>query len=216
MEPAGDITDSNYFAAGFVKKCGGKRAHIAKSLDHSRRFRKIHFKLRSCFTNSEIYTAACGSFPAERATQIDGLSGDYTRAITVILTVFVHKPRHDLSIGVDVRGGDVFIHTNDWTDPSKEPSRQLFQFPFGIVSWIYGYAAFSTTVRDIHYGSLVSHESGQGPHFVQIDFLMVTDPTLKRTPGVVVLNAIPLEDGQRAVVPIEWYFDGKFTIGHHE
>ena len=134
----------------------------------------------------------------------------------MILTVFVHKPRHDLSGGVDVWGGDVFIHTNDWTDPSEEPSRQLFQFPFGIVPWIYGYAAFSTTVRDIHYGSLVSHESGQGPHFVQINFLMVTDPTLKRTSGVVVLNAIPLEDGQRAVVPIEWYFDGKFPIGHHE
>ena len=114
--------------------------------------------------------------------------------------VGVHHPGHDLGIGVDVRGRDVLLGTDEDPELGREPSRQPFQLTLGQLLGVDSHAALAATERDTHHGALPGHPHGEGLDLVQVDVLVVPEATLGGAAHDVVMHPIAREDAHRAVV----------------
>ena len=65
---------------------------------------------------------------AQLERELDRLARDDPGAVAVGPAVLVHEPRHDLRVGVDIRGGDVLVHAEHMVDGRGEPPGGAFEF----------------------------------------------------------------------------------------
>ena len=97
---------------------------------------------------------------AFRATQLQWLAGHTRRCITVCLTVFIHKPAHDLSICIYIRCRNIDVRTDEGVYcPEKSPG-QAFHFIPAVLAGVYLDAAFPAAVGNIEQGCFPRHQCG--------------------------------------------------------
>ena len=121
------------------------------------------------------------------------------------LFVFVHHPRHDLAVGVDVGSRHVFRNADDRRDRADVSAGEAFFFGIGEFFRIADNAALTAAKRNIDDGALPSHPAGEGANGVNRFGREPTDTAFCRTSRRIILNAETLENSRGAVV----HFDGK-------
>ena len=112
----------------------------------------------------------------------------------------VQDPGHHLGVGRDVGRGDVPIRPENDGDPLREAAREPFEFELGELLGIDGDAALGAAERDVHQSGLPGHDGGQAQDFVVVGVEMVADPAFAGPPRPVVLDAVPGEHLDAAVV----------------
>src|SRR5215469_5237449 len=109
-EASADFGYADDFVSGVVHELGGIGADIAESLnDHSGAV-TVDIELAASFVADDHHAAAGGFAASAGAANVDGLSGYHGGdGLAHVHGVGVHHPGHDLFIGVDVGGGNVFL-----------------------------------------------------------------------------------------------------------
>src|SRR5258708_6111677 len=145
--------------------------------------------------------AAGGLVPTLAPADRQRLAGDHSgSAVSDLHRIGIHHPRHHLSIGVDIGGGDVAVRSDQNRQlAGKAPSHPL-QLAAGHLLRIADHAALRATVGDVHYRAFPGHPGRQRLHLIQADVGVVADSTLRRSEGKAVLDPISLEDANRAIV----------------
>ena len=142
-----------------------------------------------------------GVAPTGRTADGQGLAGDDPGVVvTPHGLILVHHPGHYLGGGVDVRGRDIDIHAQGGAHgPDIGPGEALL-LGLGELLGVAGDPALAAAQRDIHHRALPGHPGGQGPDRVDGLVRMPAQPALGRSPGLVVLNPVGLENLDPAVV----------------
>ena len=108
----------------------------------------------------------------------------------MVLAILIHDPSHRLGRGAHVGGRDIDIGAEEFVDCIDESAREPLQLPVGELGGIDGDASFGAAVGNVDNRRLPRHQGCQPPHLLQVDLRMVTQASLHRAPGVVVLHAI--------------------------
>jgi hypothetical protein len=104
-----------------------------------------------------------------------------------------HHLRHDLRVGVDVRGGDVHVGTDEVLQLVDETQRDVLDLLLRVGGGVDAHPALGPSEGDVHDGRLPGHVGGQRLEEVEGDVLVVADPALVGAADLVVLDAVGLE-----------------------
>jgi hypothetical protein len=138
---------------------------------------------------------------AERAADLDRFAGDHLRhREAVVHRVGVHDPGHRPGVGPHIRRRDVPLRTEQRPDLSRVAAGQPLQLADRQAPGGAGDAAFGPAEGDADQGALPGHGHRHRAHLVEVHVRRVADAALGRAARQVVLDAVPLEDGQRPVV----------------
>ena len=108
--------------------------------------------------------------------------------------VGIHDPGHDLFIGVDIRGGDVFFGTEKLEQLSRITTGQPLQLSGRHLGRIANDATLGSSKRDVHDGAFPGHPGGKRFDFVECDVRRESQPPLTRPARDVVLDAVAREN----------------------
>src|SRR5690349_6579388 len=96
-----------------------KTAGIPEALNNNSRFLQVKVFLFNSFFNTNSYAFSCCSFASLRPSEYDRFSGNKTWRIKLTeSTVFIHHPRHNLRVCIDIRCRNIFSRPNYLTDGS--------------------------------------------------------------------------------------------------
>ena len=161
--------------------------------------------------------AAAGCFFAAMQTvQLHRLAGDTRRRETVILFVLIRDPGHRLGARAHVGSRDIAVGAEHVVDFVDEFSSDPFEFAAAVFTRVDRDPPFGSAVGKIHDGRLPGHQCSQRAHLVEIDFVVVTQPSFHRPARVIVLDAVPLKNSQFAVVQFDGDLDGDFAARRDE
>ena len=114
--------------------------------------------------------------------------------------VGVHDPGHDLRVGVNVRGGNVFVRADDGGNLVGVAASQVLQLVLGKLVGIADDATFCTSERNVNDGAFPGHPHSERLDFVEGDVGMITNAALAGAAHAAVLNAETVEDLDRTVI----------------
>ena len=100
-------------------------------------------------------------------------------------------------------GMSVWGPTNKLVDAVDEAPRQPLQLALAEFLDVHRDAALGAAVGEAGEGRLPRHERGEGADLVEVDVRGVAQAALVRAASVVVLDAVALEDPDRAVVELQ-------------
>ena len=138
-----------------------------------------------------------------RTEQVQWLAGHDAGRESRVLGILVHDPAHDRGVGVDVGRRDVRGRTDDFLHLLDEADRDLEQVPLGQGMRIAVDAALGPAVRHVHDRGLPGHQVGQRGSVVFVHRRVITQATLHRPAGEVVLYTVALVGLQFAVFPLD-------------
>ncbi|MOA01769.1 hypothetical protein D3C78_1211910 [compost metagenome] len=210
---AGVVLRGNDLGAGFMEQAGGGAAHVAKALHHHARLGDVDVEVAGGFARHHEHATA-GSFHTAQATaQGDRLAGDHAGGGGAFVHgIRVHHPGHGLGVGVHVRGGNVFRRPDDHADFGRVAARHALEFGLRQVARINTDTALGAAIRQVHRGVLDRHPGRQRHHFGQGHILVETHAAFARTARHVVLHAIALEVGDRAIVQFDRHVDDQRAL----
>ena len=117
--------------------------------------------------------------------------------------VGVHKPRHDLCVGVNIRRRDVFVRPDEGAKLIGIASGEPFQFVAREFPGITDDAALGSAKRNVDGGALPRHPRGQSFHFIKGDIRVVADAAFAWAARAVVLHTVRLEYANAAVIHLD-------------
>ena len=164
---------------------------------------------------ADDHHAAAGGFAASaRTANVDGLSGHARRyRLAHVHGVGVHHPRHDLFVGIDVGGGNVFFRADEFDQLRGVAPGHALDFAHRHFVGIADHAALGAAEGDVDDRALPGHPAGQRAHFVERDVGSVADAALGGTAGDRVLHPESGEDFEVAVVHLYRDVDREFAVG---
>src|SRR5208283_5631774 len=181
VQAAAHFGDANNFVSALIHEMSGVGADITKALhDDAAAFARQAELLDGLV--ADHHHAAAGGFTASAgATDVDGLAGhDGGDGLAHVHGVGVHHPGHDLFVGVDVGGGDIFFGADEFDQLGGVAAGHALQFAHRHFVRIADDAAFGTAERNVDHGALPGHPAGEGANFIQSDIGSVADAALGR------------------------------------
>ena len=153
--------------------------------------------------------------PPDRAADGDRLAGhDARHRVAPVHRDGVHDPGHRLGVGADVRRRDVRVRADDPLELRREPAGQRLELLRAHRARIAGDASFGAAERDVDQGRLPGHPHRQRTDIVKVGPRVEPKATLRRPSRDVVLDAVALEDLDRAVIPLDREVDRELALGH--
>ena len=195
------IAQSNYFYAFIIEEFSSPATYITKTLySNSCILRSNAFNFER-FESSSNYTATCCSSTTKGTAYANCFTGNEARfVLTSDFAIFIHHPAHNLSVGVHIRCGNIFLFANKHSDSVNVCSSQSFQFAFGKSCRIYDNATFATAIRQASNCAFASHPKSESFNFVHGYVLMITHTTFCRTKNGAVLATITSENFGSAII----------------
>src|SRR5208283_3886395 len=184
VQAAAHFPDADDLVTCLIHQQGGIGAHVAEALHDDARALARQAQLLAGLIAHHHHAAAGGFATSAGAADVDGLSGDDGGdRLPHVHGVGVHHPRHDLFVGVDVGGGDVFFRADEFDQLGGVAAGHALQFAHRHFVRIADYAAFGSAERDVDHGALPGHPAGEGADFVEGDVGRVADAALGRSSG---------------------------------
>ncbi len=184
-----------------VEEAGRVVPHVPVALDGDGGRAEVHLQALGGLPGGVHDPPGRGLLPPLGPPNDQGLPRHHAgHGVSLVHAEGVHDPGHDLGVGVDVRGGDVLLRTDDDGDLRGEAARQALQLPRAHLLGVADDAPLGPAVGQADDGALPGHPGGQGPHLVQGDVGVVPDAPLEGAEGLVVLHAVAGEDADGAVV----------------
>src|SRR2546423_9562903 len=125
----------------------------------------------------------------------------------------VHQPGHGLGVGVDARGGDFTVWSDQDRDLGRVAPRQPLQLAKRHLLRIADYAALSPAVWNLDAGALPGHPHRERLDLVEIHGRVVPNTALGRAASDVVLDAKTGEDSGAAVVELDREMHDQLPLG---
>ena len=111
---------------------------------------------------------------------------------------------------------DVRVGADDAFELGGEPAGQGFELLRAHRARIAGHAAFGAAERDVDQGRLPGHPHRQRPDVIEVGRRVESQAALGRTARDVVLDAVALEDLDRAVIALDGEVDRELALGYSE
>src|ERR1700730_1317808 len=145
-----DVAQCHDLTAQLVEQTGGDAPHVAKALYHNTTFIRIHLKIKHGIACHKLH-AACGRLESTfAAADCQRLSSNYGwYRVPLVHRKGIHHPRHDLWVGIHIRGGYVAIGANQNRDLSGIATREAFELRTGQLVRIADDAALGSSKWDI-------------------------------------------------------------------
>ena len=173
-----------------------------------------------CFADSRVQIITPRPVASRRPSDppsLDRLARDHgRRGVADVHAVGVHDPRHDLIVGVDVGRRHVLLRPDGVDDFGDVTARQRLQLAPRHARRIADDAALAAAERDVRDGAFPRHPRRQRRHFVERHARVISDAALRRAERDVVLDAVPGEDFDLAVVHLDGARHGDLTLGVRE
>ena len=125
----------------------------------------------------------------------------------------VHHPRHDLFVGVDVGGGNVFFGADEFDQFGGVAARHALDFAHRHLVRIADHAALGAAEGNVDYGALPGHPTGQGAHFVERDVGSIPNAALARAARDRMLHAKAGENFEMPVIHLDGNVDRELAVG---
>ena len=214
LHRTGMVLNGHHLGAGLGQQFGGHTTHVAETLHDDACAIQGQTHVAGSLTGGEEHAAAGGLDAAQRAAQFDRLAGDDTGdGGTLVGRIGVHHPGHDLAVGVHVRRRDVLGRPDDHADLAGVAAGELFQLIGRQLLRIDADTALGTTVGDVDGRVLDRHPCRERHHLFQRHVRVVAHATLAGPARDVVLHAVSLEMGHRAVVQLDRHIDDQGALG---
>ena len=175
-------------------------ADVAEPLDHDPASFERDSEVPGVLHHHVHHPPARGLLTSQRSAQRDGLAGHRRRRIAVAARVLVQDPGHHLGVGVHVRRRDVAVRPEHDGDALREAPGEALQLELGELLRVHRHAALRAAERDVHQRRLPCHDRREAQHLVVIRLGVVADPPLAWSARAVVLDAVPGEHLDAAVV----------------
>src|SRR6476646_8725190 len=105
----------------------------------------------------------------------------------------IHNPGHCLLISVHIGGRNIFFGPNEIEQFRRIPSSHSLQLADRHLLRVTNNSALRTSKWNVHHSTLPCHPCSQCTNLIQAHVWCVTNPTLGRSSGKVMLNAISLK-----------------------
>ena len=197
-----------------MHELGGVGAYVAEALhDHAAALARQAEFLDGLVAHH--HHAAAGGFAASaRSADVDGLSGHARgHGLAHVHGVGIHHPGHDLFVGVDVGGGNIFFGADEFDQFRGVAPGHALDFAHRHLVRIADHATLGAAERDVDHGALPGHPTGQGAHFVECDVGSVTNAAFARTARNGMLHAEAGENFQMPVVHLHRDIHRELTVG---
>ena len=154
---------------------------------------------------------------SERPTHLDRLAGDDRGGgVTDVHAVGVHDPRHHLVVGVDVGCRHVLLRSDRVDDLRDVAAGEGLELAAGHSRGVADDAALAAAKWHVRHRTFPRHPGGERRDLVEADIGVVSNTALGGPERDVVLNAIPGEDLDLAVVHLDRTRDDDLTLGVRE
>jgi hypothetical protein len=120
--------------------------------------------------------------------------------VSDVHAVGVHHPRHDLIVRVHIRRGHVFLRPDGINDLGDVAASERFELAPRHPGRIADDAALAAAEGDVGHRTLPRHPRGECRHLVERHIRVIANAALRWTERDVVLDAIPREYLDLAVV----------------
>ena len=130
------------------------------------------------------------------------------------LSILICHPAHDRGVRIHIGCRDVAIGTDDVIDRANISARKTLQFEPGETLWIDLYAALRSAEGQIHNRAFDSHPETKRSHFLSSHLRVKSNPALRWTASIVILNSPAFEGPQRPVIHAyrNVHMDGQFRL----
>jgi hypothetical protein len=126
----------------------------------------------------------------------------------------VHDPGHRLGVRPDVRGGDVRIDPDDPFELRREPPCDRLELVLAQGARIDRHPSLRAPERDIHQRALPGHPHRQRADIIDVRRGVIAEAALGRPASDVVLDPIPGEHRDAAVIELDREVHRPFPLGH--
>ncbi|MNV46626.1 hypothetical protein D3C71_1384650 [compost metagenome] len=152
------VLDHDYACADADEQTSRFAAHVTKALYRHFGTFKLYAQTFGHFTTGHEHATAGRFFTAQRAAQVDRLTGDNAGdGSAVVHGVGIHHPGHHFGVGADVRCRDVFLWPDDKTDFAGVATGQSFQLAFRQFERIDADPPLGATVRQVNCRTFDGH-----------------------------------------------------------
>lgn len=217
LEEAGVIGDGDELGALLLEDLGGPGTDVAEAQHAEGALLGLEAEFGEHFDEGVNDALAGGFFAAERAAVFDGLAGDDGGGIFTADVgkegVGVGDPGHVLGVGADVGRGDVVIRADTVGDGGREATDDALHLAVAVLAGIDLDAALAAAEGHADERALHGHEEGERLDVVEMHVVMKAEAALVGAEGVVVLNAIALEEPVVTVVHLHGEVDHDFGLG---
>ncbi len=195
-----------------MKADGSILRHVAEAFDGGDGFLAVHLQVLHGFAHGVDHAIAGGFGAAERAAVTQGLAGEHAgRELADELGIFVHHPAHHLGGGANIGCGHVIARADVLPHHVHPTAAQAFLLMHGKRGGIHDDAALAAAQGDVGDGALPGHPGCQGADGVHGLIGCKANAAFVWAAGIVVLNAIALEDARGAVVHAHRDAEGVFA-----
>jgi hypothetical protein len=127
--------------------------------------------------------------------------------------VGVGEPRHHLAVGADVRRRDVAVGPDGVHDGVAEAAGDALQLTHAQLARVALHAALAAAEGDAHQRTLDGHEQGEALDIIEVYIGVVAQAALVGAQGVVMLDAVSLEQTVVAVVHADGEVHHQLVLG---
>src|ERR1039457_3909955 len=129
VQAAANLGNANHLITCLMHQQSGIGAHVAEALHDDAGSFAIQSQLLTGFIADDHYAAASGLAASAGAADVDGFSGHACRyRLAHVHGVGIHHPRHDLFVGIDVGGGNVFFRADEFDQFGGVAPSHTFDF----------------------------------------------------------------------------------------
>src|SRR5208337_1705158 len=176
VQAAAHFGDANNFVSALIHEMSGVGADITKALhDDAAAFARQAELLDGLV--ADHHHAAAGGFTASAgATDVDGLAGhDGGDGLAHVHGIGVHHPGHDLFVGVDVGGGNVFFGADEFDQFRGVAAGHALDLAHRHFVGIADHAALGSAEGNVDHRALPGHPTGERANFVERDVWRITN-----------------------------------------
>ena len=204
VNPSLDVTRRDYLATHGVNQPGRPGPDVPEPLYSNPGTGGVQAVDLGSLLQHVGNAAAGRRLPAQRAAEFHGFARDDGGGMAVELTVGVHHPGHRLSVGTQVRCGNITVGRQEVRDVQGVAASEPVQLPDAQAARVALNAALGASVGKLHQGRFPGHQRGQGPHLVQVRRGMIPHAPFVWPAGAVVLNPVPAEHLNSPIVHPNW------------
>ena len=195
VDSATDVAHTDQTDSLFGQETSRVAADVSESLHDGRTLFETQADVL-CRFDDEIDESSTGRFGAsQRSAEHDRLArDDFGNRVADLLAVGVHDPGHDLSVRAQVGSRNILVRPDHADDFHRVATGQPLDFRARELRGIDAHAPFGAAEGEVHQGALPGHPHRERRDFAQVDVLVIADPSLGRAHRQDVLDSIP-EDG---------------------
>ena len=154
------IADRDHFAANLQQQPGGPRTSVPEPVNGHAGAVGVHSQVLGGLDHREDHPTPSRRVAAHRTAQLEGLARNDPRGMPVDETIRIHHPGHHLSVGAQVRSGDIAINGQDMLDVLGVAAGHFVKLYLTHRARVALNAALGPAEGDVNQRGLPGHERG--------------------------------------------------------